>query len=115
MAQVDRGDGLPGRLRLLDRSRDRAVGAAPADDEEVAGGWTVDRGRRNLLGDAPHFLGARAHHVVVIFRVIRDVPCDVLLLDSAYAVFETRRSRPHPWPRGWPGRGDTGRSLPSPS
>jgi len=30
--------------------------------------------------------------VVVIFRVIRDVPGDVLLLDPADAVFETRRA-----------------------
>src|SRR5260370_14244030 len=80
--EVDRRNRLAVGLGALDGGGDGAVGPPPPDHQEVAGGGPVDRGRRNLLGDAPHLLGARPHHMVVVVRVVGDVAGPVLLLDA---------------------------------
>ena len=79
---------------------DRAVGAAPPDDQHVrVAVGIVDLELRDVGRDARDLLRAQPRHQVVVLRVVRDVPGAVRLLEPADAMLETRRSRHRPRPR----------------
>ena len=99
MPQVDVSDAQAVLARFDDRLRDRPVRPAPADDQDVAVGVEVRLGGIESVGDAPHLLGARAHHLLVVLRVVADVAGESVLLQSADPVLEAGRSRNGPRPR----------------
>ena len=63
-----------------------AVGAAPAEHQQIAARRAIQLLRRDVLGNVRHLCGARVHHVLVIGRVVADIARDVLLLQAADAV-----------------------------
>src|SRR5947209_1501549 len=85
-------------LSSLNRGSDRAIGAAPADDEQVAVNRAVDFQERNVLGDVGDLLSPSLHHVLVIGRVVTNVARDVFFFDAADAVLESGRSGNGPLP-----------------
>ena len=115
VAQVGVRDGEAARPEPLHRAPDRAVGGAPAQDQEVALVGAVDVQRRDVLRDPGDLRVAQDGHPVVVLRVVADVAEDVGLLEPADPVLEARASRgPPTGGRASPGRGGRGRSRPSP-
>ena len=96
VAEVEARDGEPVLLRGLDRGRDRAVRAAPADDQQVAAVAAEELDRRDLVRDAGHLLGPQLHHPRVVRRVVRHVAGALGLRESPDAVLEARRARDRP-------------------
>ena len=88
----------PTLARLDHRLRDRPVRAAPSDHQHLPLG--IEEGLRRLqpIGDAADLLGAGAHHLLVIVRVVADVAGERILLQAADAVLETGSSRNGPGP-----------------
>ena len=81
-------DLLAARAHAADAGRDRAVRAAPAEDERIRGVRVVDLELGDVLRDARDLLRAQSHHQVVVVGVVADVAGDVLLLEPADAVFQ---------------------------
>src|SRR2546426_10973960 len=78
---------------------DRAVRAAPAEDERLRAVRVVDLELRDVLRDPGDLLRAQPHHQVMVVRVVADVAGDVLLLQPADAVLKAGRPRNSPGPR----------------
>ena len=102
VAKVGVGDGLAVGLEPLDRAADRAVGGAPAEDQQVAPLGPVDLEIGDVVGDPGDLGRPERLHPVVVVGVVADVAGDVRLLQAADAVLEA--GRPGHGPR--PGQGD---------
>src|SRR5260370_23900356 len=95
-AQMNVSDRLALAALALDGALDRAEGAAPADDEQVAGQRPVDGGGRNLASDTVDLGLAQEAHGLVIVALIADIAAVLVLLDSANAVPEAGRADADP-------------------
>ena len=98
VAEVAVRDRLALGLGHVDRGGAGAVGAAPAEDEQVAGLGPVDR----LLGDVVGHQGdlplAGVDHVLVVVGVVRHIAGAVLLLQTSDAVLQPDRAGDGPGP-----------------
>jgi hypothetical protein len=94
--QVQMADGSALRAELQRGLAQRAVRAAPADDQHVARRLALDFGGRQAVGDLVDLGLTREHHVLVVLRVVGDVPGDVFLLDPADPVLDAGGSRDRP-------------------
>src|SRR5882762_3281523 len=99
MAEVHLRDGMSRGLELADRLGDRAVGAAPADEEQLALRGAEDLERRDLAHHPGDLAGAHADHLLVVPRCVADVAREVLLLEAADPVLEPRRAGDDPGTR----------------
>src|SRR5437773_1929993 len=84
------------RLQLAHRLRDRAVGAAPADDQQLALGRPEDLERGYFPDDAGDLARAHADHLLVVGGRVAHVAGQVLLLEPADAVLEVGRAGDDP-------------------
>ena len=75
---------------------DRAVGAAPGEEQQVAGGLAVHDDVGDVLDDVADLLGAGLHHLLVVHAVVGDHARHGVLLEAADAVFEAGRARDRP-------------------
>ena len=75
---------------------DRAVGRAPADEQQLAVGIAVRDGVGNVLDHGLDLGGAQADHLLVVQGLVVDVAAAVLLLEAADAVLEAGRARDRP-------------------
>jgi hypothetical protein len=96
---VDARHRSPVAARLLDRRADRTVGAAPTDHEQIGVIRSQYLDGRDLVRDASDLLGAELDHPLVVLRVVGNVARDVLLGETADAVFELGRSGKRPGAR----------------
>src|SRR5580704_9253598 len=78
---------------------DRAVSRSPTNDQEIAIRIASRHDIRNVLADGLDLCGTHANHFFVIQRLVVYVAGDVLLLESANAMFQTGRSRNGPGTR----------------
>ena len=88
----------PCAVEPLDRAPDRAVGRAPAEDQQVAAVGPEDLERRDVVGDPGDLRLAQELHPVVVVRVVADVAGDVGLLEAADPVLEAGRAGDGPLP-----------------
>ena len=89
-------NGFPFPALSFDRGADRTVGAAPADDQQVAFLIAFDQGRGDVVGDAVHLGLPHPDHEFVILRIVADISGDVFFLQTADPVFQPRRSGNRP-------------------
>ena len=101
-AQVRVADQLALRRQLLLRLAERAVGAAPADHEHVAGLGAAEVELADVLRDPRDLLGADVGLLLVVVRRVRDVAGQRVLLDAADPVLEAGRAGDHPGARERP-------------
>src|ERR1017187_8542696 len=99
MAQVDMPDPVALGSLVFQRSSDGAEGRAPGYDQQIARRIAGGDNIRDLLNDRGHFRGAKENHAFVVERLVVDVAGDVLFLDAADAVLESRRAGNRPWTR----------------
>src|SRR5262249_21277269 len=74
---------------MLDGCCDRAVSRPPAQNQDFASGRAEHLDGRDVLLHALNLFSSQADHEVVIIRFVVDVTRNVLLLDSADAMFES--------------------------
>src|SRR6266478_3701757 len=92
MAQMDVADTCPEFALGFYGGGDGAVRGAPRYDQQIAFGIAYGNNIRNVLDDGFDFCGANANHVFVVQRFVIDVASDVLLFQTADAVFEAGSS-----------------------
>ena len=73
MAQVGVGHRRARALQSLGGGAQRAVGAAPAEDEQVAALGTEDLQVGDVVGDAGDLARAQVGHALVVVGVVGDV------------------------------------------
>src|SRR6185503_17521592 len=77
---------------------DGAIGAAPSQDEHFAFfGAAVQLLGRDIIGNFFYFLFADLYHQLMVLRIIAYVAGDVLLFETADAMFQAWRSGDGPW------------------
>src|SRR5215510_15795394 len=81
---------------MLDGCCDRAVSRPPAQNQDLAFGRAEYLDGRDVLLHALNLFGAQADHEVVIIGFVVDITRNVLLLDSADAMFESWRAGDRP-------------------
>ena len=79
--------------------RDRAVGGAPRDNQQVTFRVAYRQDVRHILNDCLNLGGADPHHIFVVQRLVVYVAGNVLFFQSADSMFQTRSAGNGPRPR----------------
>ncbi len=85
-------------LDRFHRSAAGAVGTAPAKHQEFARFGTLDFLEGDVLSDVFYFLLAKVDHLLVVVRIVTDIPGDILFLQAADAMHQAGGPRDRPGP-----------------
>src|SRR5262245_39991067 len=85
-------------LGPLDGGGDGAIGASPADHQQIALGVARDLKLRYFVGDVGDFLSPRLDHVLVVERIVTDVAGNIFLFQPADAMLQSRGAGYGPFP-----------------